>query len=147
MVLGLNNDARVVDVIFLEFCPHLSPHEARAQGDRRVHLLDSRETHTVVVKPALPAATVDLLAAVHGQGRQGGAMSLPLAQSEGRGLGVDGTKDGSDANDDEGAEARSAVPRLVVNKIGNCCRCGLREARASLPNAQGASHRVRSCDP
>ena len=116
MVLGLNNDARVVDVIFLEFCPHLSPHEARAQGDRRVHLLDSRETHTVVVKPALPAATVDLLAAVHGQGRQGGAMSLPLAQPEGRGLGADGTKDGSDANDDEGAEARSAVPRLVVNK-------------------------------
>ena len=128
----------------IEYGPHLSPHEAGAQGNRCVNLLDGGEAHAVVAKPALPAASVNLLAAVHGQSRQGGdAVSLPLAQSEGR----DGTKDGSDANDDEGAEARSAVPRLVVNKIGNCCRCGLREARASLPNAQGASHRVRSCDP
>eukprot|EP00964_Phaeocystis_antarctica_P039249 scaffold22447_cov70-Phaeocystis_antarctica.AAC.10 len=101
-------------VLLLEYGPHLSPHEAEAQGDRHVNLLDSREAHAVVVKPALPAAPVSLLAAVHEQGRQGGgAVSLPLAQSEGRGLGAGGTKDGSDANDDEGAEARGAVPRLV----------------------------------
>eukprot|EP00964_Phaeocystis_antarctica_P041327 scaffold23627_cov60-Phaeocystis_antarctica.AAC.11 len=127
-------------VLLLEYGPHLSPHEAGAQGDRQVNLLSSGKAHTVVAKPALPAAPVNLLAAVHGHGRQGGdALSLPLAQSEGRGLGADGTKDGNDANDDEGAEARGAAPRLVVNKIGNCCRRGLCEARASLPNAQGAA--------
>ena len=102
-------------VLLLEYGPHLSSHEAGAQGNRWVNLLDGGEAHAVVAKPALPAVSVNLLAAVHGQSRQGGdAVSLPLAQSEGRGLGAGGTKDGSDANDDEGAEARGAVPRLVV---------------------------------
>ena len=41
------------------------------------------------------------------------AVSLPLAQSEGRGLGADGTKSGNDANDEMGAKAHGAEPRLV----------------------------------
>ena len=110
------------------FCLHLSPHEARAKRNRRVdrhiNFLDGGELHTVVGS-ALVSCALNLLAAVQGHGLQSGAVPLPLAQSEGRGLGVDGTKDGSDANDDEGAEARGAVPRLVVNKIGKCFRRGL----------------------
>ena len=105
----------------LRYAPHLSPHTAGAQRNRHADLLGSGEAHTVVAKSALPAATVHLLAAVHGQG--GVEVPLQLAQSNGRGLGVDGTKDSGDANDDEGADARDgAAPHLVVNENGSRCK-------------------------
>ena len=118
--VGVNNNAQDRVVMHPSYgsiariWSHLSPREAGAQGNRCVNLLDGGEAHAVVAKPALPAASVNLLAAVHGQGRQGrGAVSLPLAQSEGRGLGADGTKSGNDANDEMGAKAHGAEPRLV----------------------------------
>ena len=91
------------------------PHETRAEKNRRI---DRHINSHTVVGLALVVGHLNLLAEVHGHGRRSDAVSLPLAHSKGWGLGVDGTKDGSGANEDEGAEVRGAVPRLLV-KIGN----------------------------
>ena len=90
------------------------PHEARAEKNRRI---DRHINSHTVVGLALVVGALNLLAEVQEHGRRDDAVSLPLAHSEGWGLGVDGTKDGS-SNEDDGAEAYGAVPRLLA-KIGN----------------------------
>ena len=124
--VGLKNDIRVLGFIRdwpLEYPgsivriwslpAHLSPHAARAGKNRRI---DRHINSHTVVGLTLVVGALNLLAEVHGHGRRSDVVSLPLTHSESW---VDGTKDSSGANEDEGEEARGrAVPRLLV-KMGN----------------------------